>query len=575
MKLSSVFTGMCLSVAFTLPYTAGIAQSAFSQLDINSISARINSVGPLWYDPTGFPGFEAPQGTGLHTLFATGLWVGGLDMNQNLHFAGELYRQGGPDYYSGPISDPVYYADNQQAYNRVWKITRQAIEDHLDNWMQPGYQTPAALLDWPAHGDPARGENYYLAPFFDMDQNGIYEPTKGDIPDIKGDMAIYSIFNDVGGLHLSSGGQAVGIEVHQMAYAYDCPDDPELPNTVFVNYKIINGTTTNYPTVYFGLFTDGDIGDGSDDYIGSDVERGAFYFYNGDAIDGPGNLVYGGDPPVQAVVFLAGPKDYIDGMDNVKDVAIPSTSSAFGMNDGIVDNERSGMSHFMYFNNTTSPLGNPSAAVDYFNLMSGYWKDGSQLSFGGNGHLGSINSVFAYPGASDPLGFGTFGVPQGQWSEIDGANANGDRRGVGTFGPVSFAPGEAVELDFAFVYSRVSNQASPWDAITRMEDAVYHVKTKFNQGNLSCRGPVGLATEKPLPTTLQVFPNPTQNYLTVSISSFQVPVPYLLRDVTGRIVMQGRLTNPNESLDLSSLDRGVYHLQVEGLSAPAVPVILN
>ena len=58
-----------------------------------------------------------------------------------------------------------------------------AIADgSVDDVFPSGYVTPPYFYDYPAHGNPAKGQDYYLAPFLDYDGDGNYNPANGDYP---------------------------------------------------------------------------------------------------------------------------------------------------------------------------------------------------------------------------------------------------------------------------------------------------------------------------------------------------------------------------------------------------------
>ncbi len=63
----------------------------------------------------------------------------------------------------------------------------------------------------------------------------------GDYPIIRGDQAIFLVFNDSLNLHTSSQGGILGIEIAGMAYAFDKPDESTLFNTIFFHYDVTNG----------------------------------------------------------------------------------------------------------------------------------------------------------------------------------------------------------------------------------------------------------------------------------------------------------------------------------------------
>src|SRR5690606_26084594 len=119
-------------------------------------------------------------------------------------------------------------------------------------------------------------QDLYLAPFFDADSNGVYEPTLGDYPDygfelsvedclnkqredpvpLFGDNNIYWIFNDKGNTHTETGGQPIGLEVRAQAFSFNSND--EINNMTFYNYVVINQGTQTLLDTYFGHFVDPD-----------------------------------------------------------------------------------------------------------------------------------------------------------------------------------------------------------------------------------------------------------------------------------------------------------------------------
>ena len=99
-----------------------------------------------------------------------------------------------------------------------------------------------------------------MAPYFDHDGNGIYDPSFGDYPFIRGDQCIFFMAND-DRTHTETQGDSLLVEIHCMAYAYDNPQDSILDNTVFLHFDLINRSENIYYDTYFGTFTDFAIGD--------------------------------------------------------------------------------------------------------------------------------------------------------------------------------------------------------------------------------------------------------------------------------------------------------------------------
>ncbi len=465
--------------------TAGCTpSSSFEWLDINNVKTRINSGGDMWWDLPGGVGskYFIPANGAATSLYAGSLWIAGVDVNQQLKCAALRFRQVGNDYYTGPLTidgRASITADVCARWDKIFKITRAEVDDflaHLDDQGHPvqGYTIPSIIQNWPAHPTSEDvGISQYLAPFFDRDGDGHYDPSQGDYPyyDInnelchtkiptmdeeiegsihgslladqvlKGDQTLWWIFNDKGNSHTESGGQAIGIEVRAQAFGFSTND--EINNMTFYSYEIINRSTYTLTGTYFSPWTDVDLGYAKDDYVGCDVERGLGYGYNGSATDGSGEPeAYGSQPPAIGIDFFQGPYMDPDGLDNPKyvfeleihDVVLdPVTNDTLeiiydtvnrtqivdesinGVNfgNGIVDDERFGMRRFVYHNNSSADNGDPSTAPQYYNYLRGIWKNGAKMKYGGNAFSGSDlvgpECDFMFPGDSDPWNWGTHG----------------------------------------------------------------------------------------------------------------------------------------------------------------------
>ena len=356
--------------------------TAHDTISINNISARINNNGNLFWNLANQSEFFVPKNSIKTTIFNSTLWIGGLDSLDTLHLAGEEYEQTGHDYWSGPVSN-VYDSAYDAKWNHVWKVTKADIDYHLAHCWQTGYIPSQALLNWPGNGDTSVGQAKIIAPFYDWNHDGIYNPYAGDYPLIKGDETRLFVMTDARNPHTESHGNKLGIDIVAMAYAFDCPSDSALENTLFLNYTIFNRSSHAFVKTYIGIFTDLDIGFADDDYIGCDVQRSSFYGYNGINIDGTGQSnAYGSHPPAQSVTFLAGPYMDFHGtdlpeFDQYGHPICDASVNGFGFGDGIPDNERFGLAKFVYF--TNSNMGAPSYgsdpvnASDYYNYLRGIW----------------------------------------------------------------------------------------------------------------------------------------------------------------------------------------------------------
>lgn len=454
-----------------------------AEIDINNVKTTLYGTGNFFRIRGGEnteQGYFVPSTGDASTIFQNTLWIGGLDADDSLHLAAVRFNQVGEDFWSGPlrVTDASTDIFNMMNYHHVWKVSRAEIETLIAN---PGGDIPEDILTWPGNGNVADGFAATLAPFVDVDGDGVYDPHNGDYPDILGDMALFCIYNDNYDFynngyvhHGESGGGALGIEVHCMLYGFNAPDDEILNNTLFMRQWIYNRSSNDYHDTYIGSWTDFDIGYARDDYNGCNVQHGYYYGYNADDFDGDGEPgSYGANPPAQVIMILGGPTMNPDGLDNPKydsngNQIVDESINGIGFGDGVIDNERLGMTGYFYHENTAAMNGDPEEAQHYYNLLRGIWKSGDHVQYGGYGFPGAPGTVgpeckFMFPYDSDPYNWGTGGVmPNGgynqnglYWSEETGNNGApnnaGDRRGLASSGPFTFESGTVQVLDRAYV----------------------------------------------------------------------------------------------------------------------------
>jgi hypothetical protein len=497
------------------PKAAGCAPpTSTTYLELNNVRAMIHTAGNLWQIPgQNFSQYEVPKNSGIMALFTSALWLGGTDVNNQLKLAALRYRNG-QDYWTGPLSK-IYAETSYENCNKYDKhfistqdmvrefsawyeagIADQANGTSTQNDLFPNYQVPEIIKEWPAHGDVSMGQDYYLAPFYDFNSDGNYNYLDGDYPwyDIKkdkecsvdrtvslyGDKNFWWVMNDKGNIHTETGADPIGMEIRAQAFAFASND--EVNNMTFYNYELINrGTQTLYNT-YFGFFTDGALGDPYDDYVGCDVNRGLGYYYNGDNFDGDnsGYKGYGYSPPAVGVDFFEGPYQDNDGIDNAFGIGENEALNGIGYGDGIIDNERFGMRRFLYYSNTTNGANvnqtDPTNAADYYNYLRGFWKDGTKFVYGGSGHISDPQAdpntpcEFIFPGTTDPLGWGTNGIPQANWTEQTANNTPNDRRFVESAGPFILKPGAVNNITVGVVWAR-STGGDPFTSVETLRRA--------------------------------------------------------------------------------------------------------
>jgi len=503
-------------------------------LDINKVSTPILTRGDMFWDLNHGAGYEVPKGSCTKAIFASALWLGGI-VNGNLKIAAQTYRQNGNDYRQGPLS--IGYASIDSAtsasYVKIWKITKWQIDIFKTNYSKPNYQIPNDILTWPAHGDTTKGQAWNLAPFVNV--GGLpnkYEPLLGDYPLIKGDEMLFWIFNDQQ-LHSETSGSPLGVEVHASAYAFKCDNvsdndsNTAINYTTFYHYDIFNRTDSIIDSLKVGMWTDVDLGNYNDDYIGCNPKEGYGYVYNGLPVDS-GWQGYGVNPPALAVVQLRG------------------TTNSQGVNQN--------MKNFIYYNNDWAIQGNPQSPYHYWNYLNSRWKDGTPINYGAQGKNGIDTTSYMFPGTDDLSG-------RSDWSEITAGNQPGDRRFLMATGPVTFLPGTVQSVDYAIVYSRTSSASIP--VLPKLESDVKRVKNWFNTNSFpSCLSVNGIkevhtnAIQK-----LTVYPNPASNLLSLQYIAKSKTINYEVYDLTGRLVLKGNL-NESNSISIQSLNSGLYIIKL-------------
>lgn len=580
---------LSLIALLILPFVNGISQPvAFDSLDINNINARINSNGSLFtfvdsIHQTQWAKFEVPKGSGKYTIFRSNLWVAGLDIYGMLHVAAEEFNEVGHDFFAGPISN-IYDSTYDATWNKTWKVYRSDIDYFKAHWWQSGYVIPASILKWPGNGNVLLGQALKIAPFFDRNNDGIYNPHDGDYPLIKGDEAIFFVINDARKLHSETHGIKFGIEIRGMAYAFACNADSAIWNTVFINYRIINRSTKIYQDSYISMFADLDIGYAADDYIGCDVGRGSYYAYNSRNIDGSGqSYAYGAYPPAQSVTFLAGPvmdSDYVDNPSGQCDASINGTN--FG--NGIIDDERFGMSGFSYYNNDA--MGAPSysidpvSASDYYNYIQGIWKDGTQMQYGGDAHSGAgaygPACHFMFPANSDTCSWGTGGNPPNgplYWTEQTAGNIPNDRRGLGSCGPFTFEPGAEEDLDIAFVFGRNYLDTNAWSAVQVMQQRIDSIRKYFKNDTTPCGGSFSGITANPdKKQQIIIYPDPATDNITIVIPE-KATIEIL--NIEGQLIKRMNTNENQTTIDISNFAKGIYFVKLKTDKGIAVKKFLK
>ncbi len=441
---------------------AGCTQPrASKELWVNNVRTIIYSGGDMWWDLFGntqayyYVPATSNRATGVSSCFGGSIWLGGLDAGGQLKIAAMTYRQNGLDFWPGPLDTVTSSidADECQKWDGIYSVSRADV----DNFVAGG-DPSIDIRNWPGNGAISKNQALRLAPFIDKNRDGFYDPKDGDYPayDVEnkaekdnlgfcksklfGDYTLFWVFNDKGNVHTETQGVPIGVEVRAQAFGFKTND--EINNMTFYSYEVFNRSSFQLEKTYFTVWNDPDLGYYLDDYVGCDVKRGLGYIYNADPFDETisGANGYGDYPPALGCDFFKGPlADQGDKIDNDQDSIIDEPGETIQM------------SRFTYYNNnygafpaqTTNP--DQGSPIHYYNYMTGFWKDSSPFTFGGNAYGGSSPATFVYPG-NPVTGTG--------WTEKASGNLPGDRRFLQSAGPFTLKPGAVNEITFGMPWAQ-------------------------------------------------------------------------------------------------------------------------
>ncbi|HMT30672.1 MAG TPA: T9SS type A sorting domain-containing protein, partial [Bacteroidia bacterium] len=313
---------------------------------------------------------------------------------------------------------------------------------------------------------------------------------------------------------------SLGVEIHRTTFGFDAPGDTALNNTIFNRYEIKNFSNTDYHDFYITVWIDFDLGNAMDDYVGTDMNLNMIYAYNGDSLDETASG-YGANPPAIGVYFL---------------------------NDSLTGS-------VAYDNVNNSPVGNPSSCFDFYNYVRSNWLDNQPITYGGDGrNPGNPVTSHMYPGTTNPIYFPAFG----EWDEINSGNPPGDRRMIGSIGPINLNSGDYKSFDVGYTWARATS-GGPLASVAELQNAVSGLRILYNNGMLTSTASIA-TTEN---NQISVYPNPASEYITLKNSTSDKHFDLTIQDVVGKFVYNRKnISGSLEKIDVRSFPKGVYVVTV-------------
>ncbi|MEO1258169.1 MAG: T9SS type A sorting domain-containing protein [Bacteroidota bacterium] len=518
-------------------------------METNNIKALINANGLLFYDYEKGGQF-LPDSTSRSPIKAAGIWLGGVDPGGNLKLAAQLYNEDGKQDFV-----PGFSSNVPGEWNQIWRTSKVDILAHLTDYYQDFEidDTLSSIFGWPAYGNKYFKEYHgfelpelpdQLAAFWDEDHSGTYDPDKGEFPLVSNgrcdgafffnipDEIYWHVFHDNTPHTQTQNSHPIWMDISHTVFSYHCTNNKILDNTVFSNYLLTNGNLDGIDSCFMGLFLDFELGC-PDDYLGVIPEQNILYAYNSDDDDScPDHQGYGVYPPSAAVKLIRGPlSEFRQEMDLF--AAVP-----------------------LYENPPNPGMGFPENAQDFYNYLTGTWKDGTPVTSGGNGYDPQSTNYqsIAYPGHPDD---------PGSWSEVSAGSIPGSRKVVTSYGPFKLLPGAVNEIMVG--YSFMPNGEFPvTDHLVDVYAGIDHVMQIFDNcfggTPLPCSSDV-ITDPSPIETSTEpiVFiPNPATSNVRAKFEKDYIQT-FAVYDALGRLMYQSTVFGSSHYFNVSDWPSGVYY----------------
>jgi len=393
-------------ILFILPSASGQWSFIHYQLfDINNISTPVTNIGQL--DQATIPmaitgGFEWPKGSGHVAVYASLPWLA-AKVNGEVRTSAREYSS---TYNPGPMDTNTHHgADRRDSLYRVYKIERHEV-------------TSRDYQHWPSSlGAPVRSDG---------------------TPQLMGDQTLWCVYNCAdSSLPMPFDSKPLGVEVQQTVFGFASLGGL-FKNLMLIRYLLINKSMFQMDSMYFGYWSDPDIGDSGDDRDGCDSTLSLWFCYNATDSD----AVYGLHPPAVGYCTVQGPR------------VVSGNDTAFFKGSRISGYKNLPMTSFMVWPN--DGWSNPRTAANiyrYFQLT--WWATGKPVTYGGIG-TDSLARPTRYMYSGDPES-GTGWLSTFSRHEFSGC------------GPFSMTPGDTQEVVMGILVSRGTSNTN---SVTKLRNEI-------------------------------------------------------------------------------------------------------
>ena len=409
-------------------------QNPVTYLDINNVFTvmRNNGISDIDVNQQN-SGLVFPKGSGKTAAFTSGLlWGARIPGDPQVRVGGTAYATGlqpGAILPDGTADDPTL--EKYRIYRVRPDIYPGAPEVDLTNEAQLEGSSAAAIraqyetdwTEWPAE---------LGAPYYDVNGNGVYDPvpdpdpTLRDIPGFpNADQTLWFVANDLNATNTADlyGASPMGIEVQVTYWAYN--QSGALGNMFFRKYLMINkgAQQDTLNDMYVSMWSDIDLGNAGDDFVGVDTLLSLQYCYNASPTDATYSPL---PPPAVGFDFFQGPI-----VESPGDSAIFKGKRIYGF-------KNLPMTAAYYFANGDPNIGDPpqgdlDGSTQFYNFFQG--------------KFGLSGVTFTDLSTGLPTNYALNGDPTTGSGWLDGIQLPpGDRRQGSASGPFTLAPGDTQEV---------------------------------------------------------------------------------------------------------------------------------
>lgn len=499
--------------------------TVFSQIEPDTFSIRLKDTRIITSTDAGYIQHKADAGLifitdsgAISQIYYASPWIAFFDSLNNLHT--------NTDIFNSSHSIPGISGDwNNPKWNRFWKIKKSDIEklqlDFSDGIIDSAITED--IITWPAKGNDYTSNigitlpDRDIAPFYDQDGDGLYNPFKGDFPlpikNYQGDLPEFFAWNSFITI------TGLSIEMRRTIYYFDQEDSCSGANTVYFHVDVYNPVGT-FMSGLIGTFMDADIANPYNDACGTDVATNTYYFYN----------------PIEYEKSVSNYNKYILGGSN-----LPMTTFTW-------------LSHpikhtiwYMY-GAPNEACGAPIDGLESYRLLNAEWLDGSPLrsiDFGYSNNDNIPESKFLFPDLPN--------TPGGWYFPAD-TTALLDRRFISSIETGALPRGGTFSYDFCFKTHDYHMTGRP--QIEKALDCVQNIILKYKTHIPT----VNKNKESPSSHLLNVYPNPATDKIYFS-SNDLVEGSVQIFSMAGNKILDQKI-DQDLSVNIQSLLPGMYLINI-------------